>query len=300
VLDKKDLMLGQLLINGVVSGCLIGVLAMGFALVYQTTRIFHVAFGATHVAAAYAFYWAYSQLTIHPVAALILAISAASLLAVAVDRGVYAPLLERGGSTLGALLGSLGVYIVVISLISLFFGSDTKVLRAGEAKTFAIGSVIIAHGQALQIGICLALFLGALVILRLSPLGTSIRALRDDPELLRGLGHRPQSIRLAALLLGTGFGAVVACLNAADGAINPYIGLPVLLAATVAMVIGGRENFFGPVVGGLFLGIISSFVTWLSSSRWVDAITFLLLLTFLLVRPQGLLGTARRVEEATK
>src|SRR5690242_8711130 len=99
-------MLEQLLINGIVSGCLIGILATGFALAYQTTRIFHVAYGATHVVASYAFYWCYSQFAMHPVAAGVVAAIAACVLAFAIDRAVYAPLLERGDSTLGALLAS--------------------------------------------------------------------------------------------------------------------------------------------------------------------------------------------------
>jgi branched-chain amino acid transport system permease protein len=73
-------------------------------------------------------------------------------------------------------------------------------------------------------------------------------------------------------------------------------GLNTVLLAVVAVIIGGRQSFLGPILGGILLGVIRSEVVWFWSARWQEAITFLILAIFLFVRPNGLLGNKMRLE----
>jgi len=73
--------------------------------------------------------------------------------------------------------------------------------------------------------------------------------------------------------------------------------MPMLLISAVAMIVGGIGVFESAVIGGFTIGILQNLAVWKISARWQDAITFLLLILFLLLRPQGLLGKKRRVEE---
>ena len=71
---------------------------------------------------------------------------------------------------------------------------------------------------------------------------------------------------------------------------DPYVGMPMLLNAVVALIIGGVGRFEAPVIGGLLIGVLQALVVYVASARWQDAVTFLLLIAFLLFRPQGILG----------
>lgn len=84
---------------------------------------------------------------------------------------------------------------------------------------------------------------------------------------------------------------------ALDVGIDPYIGFPAVLAAAVACIVGGLHRFIAPALGGVLLGVIQSLVVWQTSTKWESAVTFALLLAFLLFRPQGLLGIRKRLEE---
>ena len=77
---------------------------------------------------------------------------------------------------------------------------------------------------------------------------------------------------------------------AQDIGMDPYVGLPMILNVFVAMIIGGTGKFVAPVLGGLIIGLVQALVVWQFSANWQEAITFLLLIGFLLFRPQGILG----------
>jgi len=81
-----------------------------------------------------------------------------------------------------------------------------------------------------------------------------------------------------------------------DIGFDPHGGLIALLLAVVAVIIGGRQSFMGPVMGGILLGLVRSEVVWFLSARWQEAITFLLLALFLFVRPNGIFGRKGRLE----
>ena len=73
-------------------------------------------------------------------------------------------------------------------------------------------------------------------------------------------------------------------------------GLDALLLGIAAVIIGGRDSFLGPALAGILLGVVRSGVIWFLSAQWEDAVTFTLLILFLFLRPQGLLGKKRRLE----
>jgi branched-chain amino acid transport system permease protein len=85
-----------------------------------------------------------------------------------------------------------------------------------------------------------------------------------------------------------------------DIGIDPNIGMNALLSGAVAVIVGGLGTFEGAAVGGLGLGFLQGLAVWRLSARWQDAVTFVLLVVFLLFRPQGIFGGRRRVEEFSR
>jgi len=291
-------MLIQLLANGFVNGCLYALMALGFALIYNTTKIFHIAHGAVYTAAAYICYALHIQLHLPLAVALAGAVAAATALGALIELCLYAPLTRRNASTLVALLSSLGLYVALVNLIALLFGNETKVLRPGIEKTYRALGVILTRIQLAEVLAAVILLPLLVVLLKATLWGRIIRAVRDNPTLAEVLGINLAAVRIAVFALGSALAGLAAALAALDVGMNPQVGMPALLIAAVALIVGGVGTFEGPVIGGFLLGLLQSLVVWQISARWTDAITFGVLILFLLFRPDGLAGRRRRLEEA--
>lgn len=291
-------MLLQLLANGLANGCQFALLALSFALIYNTTRIFHVAHGAVYTWAAYLCYLFLVPLRMEAPAGIMGSLLITSLLGVAIDRLTYRPLLDKGASLLVALLSSLGLYVTMINLLILLFGNEPQVLRPGLQRMYHWGAVVLTDSQCLEILTDSALAAMVLLLLRKTNLGMKIRALRDDPTLTAVMGINRFRIHFVVFALGSLLIAVPSVLAAMEVGIDPNAGLSAFLTCVVALIIGGAGSFEGAVAGGMILGLLQGIVIWMTSARWRDAITFAILILFLLLRPHGLLGRRGRMEEA--
>lgn len=289
----------QLLANGLVTGCAHALVALGFALIYNTTRIFHIAHGAVYAVAAYLFYSFYVLWGIPLTGAAFLTVVGATVLGVLIDEVIHVPLDEQDSSMLIHLLSSLGLYIALVNVIAIFYGNQTTVLSSGVGATYSIGGVILTQIQVATVVVAVVLFIGLVVLLRKTRLGQQLRAMRDDPELISVMGLNPRTLRRVVFGLGSALAAVAAILLGLDVGIDPHIGLAAVLNGAVAVIIGGIGLFEGAAVGALVLGLLQSVAVWQASARWQEAVTFGVLILFLLFRPQGILGKQRRVEEAT-
>lgn len=293
-------MLWQLLANGLVNGCVFGLVALSFALIYNTTRIFHIAHGAVYTVAAYLCYFFFVQRGIPLWASVGLTLVLTALLGVAIQRLIYAPLQRRRASLAIALLSSLGLYVALVNLVAMFWGNETKVLRPGVEATLQIGSVILTRVQLAQALVGLLLVGGVLIALKTTRWGQVIRAVRDNPTLSTVMGIDTQRVQVWVFGAGSALVGVAAILVALDVGMDPQVGLPVLLTAAAALIIGGVGTFGGPVAGAFLIALIQSLLIWKVSARWVDAFTFGLLVLCLIFRPQGLLSGRRRIEEAVE
>ncbi len=291
-------MLIQLLANGLVAGCMYALVALGFALIYNTSRIFHIAHAAVYAAGAYFLYLFLIVLGFSLWLALLIAILLTAFTGWIMYAIVYSPLLEKGASLLVALLSSLGIYTVVVNLIAMFFGNETKVLRPGVEKTYQLGSVILTRVQVAEVVVFLLLLPLVMGVLKATRWGKQIRAVRDNPQLAEVMGIHLSRIYSSVFVVGSVLTGIAAFLQAMDVGMDPHVGMPVLLTAAVAVIIGGVGTFGGAVLGSFLIAILQSLVIWQMSARWVDAVTFSMLILFLVFKPEGILGRRKRIEEA--
>jgi branched-chain amino acid transport system permease protein len=284
----------QLLANGIIMGSVYALVALGFALVYNTTRIFHIAYSVLYVFAPYMILSFYSGLGISFYIAFPIAILLTMLLSVIMELIVYRPLTKKKSSSSVILISSIGIMIVVINVIAIFYGNETKILNPNISKSVNIGNTIITHTQLLQLILSLLAISVFLVFLKFSKFGIKTRAMRDDDILCSVFGMNINRMRLILFILSGFFAALGGGLVAYDVGMDPYVGMPMLLNAVVALIIGGMGRFEAPIIGGFIIGILQAMVVWAFSSRWQDAVTFTLLILFLLFRPQGLMGEKKR------
>lgn len=285
-------MLLQFLINGLIIGSIYSLVSLGFALVYNTTKIFHIAYAVLYMFSPYMLMSFYKELGWPLLLSFIIAVLITTLLSFLVDRVVYRPLSDKSNNIV--LVSSLGVMIVLINLIAMFYGNETKVIKSGISQTLEIGHIIITYSQLTQFIVSLVICIIFLLVLKFTRFGIETRALRDDPELCMIFGRNIHKTRSLLFILSGAFVAIGSNLVALDVGMDPYVGMPMFLNAMVALIIGGVGRFEAPILGGFIIGILQALTVWLFSSRWEDAIVFLLLIVFLLVRPQGIMGEKGR------
>lgn len=284
----------QFLINGIITGILYSLAAVGFALVYNTARIFHIAAAAVYTIAAYAFFFA-ARLPALPLwGAGVIALVVAAAVNILCDAAVYHPLARKGASPNVIMISSIGLMIVLVNMVAMIFGNETKIITNSIQPSFHLGSLILTQPQMLQLVVGAGALVLLAVFLKFSSFGLKARALGNDPTLFEIFGFSTGATRWFMFGLGGLFLGLASCLSAYDVGMSPHGGMSVLINALVAVIIGGMGRFLACVAGGLLLGILQALVVWQFAANWQYAVTFLLLIVFLFFRPQGLLGMPRR------
>jgi branched-chain amino acid transport system permease protein len=194
---------------------------------------------------------------------------------------------------------SLGIYIMLVAATAIVWGSEAQSLRVGVDRVFRLGIVRITEGQVQALIAGSVLLLALFIALERTRLGLQLRALADNPREFVLRGHDRTRVRMMAFLVSGLLASVAALLVARDVGFSATSGLPALLVAIVAVIVGGRSSFLGPVVGAIIVMILRAEVTWMLAARWQDAATFALLAIVLYVRPMGLVGVRSRLEEAS-
>ena len=287
----------QFIANGLCTGAVYALVALGFALIYTTSGVFHIAHGAAYTAAGYALYSFLTVLRLPFVLSVALAVLATASLGALFEVAVYRPLNATHASPAVLMISSLGLYIIVINLIATFWGNETRTFSSQGQPSVTIGDVILTRVQIAQV--LASIGVGALywTFLRKSRLGRLCRAVADDSTLASVLGIDVGLTRVVAFFIGSSLAAIGAVLVALDVGMDPYVGFSAVLAAAVACIVGGLHRFIAPALGGALLGVVQSLTVWRTSTRWESAVVFAILIVFLLFRPQGLLGMTKRIEE---
>lgn len=288
-------MFAQFVINGLITGVLYSLLAIGFALVYNTTKIFHLAAAALYVFAAFIFHWFAITLKFPIIASAILSIVMTMGISLLMDISVYRPLYRRKASNNVTMIASIGIMIVVVNLMAMIFGNETKVVNSTILKVYTIKDIMITTPQLIQATIGVILLVLFLLFLRLNNHGIRFRALSSDSILYETLGYNTATTRNEVFLISGAFIAVTSCLTVFDIGLDTHMGMNMLINAMVAMILGGIGRFGTCVIGGLTFGVLQSITVYFFSSNWQNAVTFTLLLVLLFLRPQGIAGYKKRL-----
>jgi branched-chain amino acid transport system permease protein len=283
--------LSQLIVNGVIAGAIYTLFAVGFALMYQTTRFFHFAHGAVYTFGAYFAYLFSIQLGVERIIAFPLACVATMVVGVGLEVLVYKPMRRRKATDLTLLIASLGLYIVLQNIISMLWGDDTKTMRTGvvvEGHEF-LGARVTDVQIVIIVTSIVSIALMAIIMTR-TKFGKTLRALANDPELARLSGINSDRYIMYAFAVGSFLAAVAAIMISFDTDMTPTMGFNALVKGVIAVIIGGMGSLPGAALGGLLLGLAENLGVYWLPSKWQDTIAFVILILFLLFRPYGILG----------
>ena len=282
----------QALANGIVSGTLLAVPALGFSAIFAVLRFPNFAIGALATTGAYAAWFANTALGA-PVA---LALALGFVVAGAVGAAIQFAALERlgRGGPLMKAIGSLAVGMVLENVIRFAFGNDLRAFDLPLARDITVGPIRIGPQQVASLAFALCVMAAVWAFLALTSLGRSMRAVADNPDLARLKGVNPTWIAFVTVFLGAGLCGVGGTLLGLDASLDPLSGSRVLLSVFAAAVVGGLGSIPGAVVGAFLIGVVEEFTVLALAPAYRLAVSFAMIFLVLSFRPSGLLGQPSR------
>ncbi|MBW2738995.1 MAG: branched-chain amino acid ABC transporter permease [Deltaproteobacteria bacterium] len=290
--------MAQFIANGIITSAIYALVAVSFSLIFSTVRFFHFAHGAVFTAGPYFMFILNRLCGASIYTSILLSVVFSVLLGCSIEKLIYLNLRRKGSSQLVMLLASLCIYIVLQNIISMIFGDETKILRSGAVEEgVKILGARVTSIQMLTVCVSVALVVAVAVLLKNTKTGKSMRAVANDIELANSVGIEGDRVILLTFALGSALAGIAGILVAVDVDMTPTMGMNALMMGVVVVIIGGVGSIPGVALGALLLGMAQHLGVWKISSQWQDAIAFIILLIFLLFRPQGFLG--KKVKKVT-
>ena len=282
--------LPQLFLNGLIAGSIYALMALGFNLIYRTTKFFNLAHGAMAVIGGYAVFYLAKQLGWNIVLSSALGVLVTGCAGYLLYGFIFSPMIKRKASNMVLLVASLGVFTAIQALIAIFFTSQFQSLDLsnGVQRTYALLGGIVTLPQLIIFASVVVVSLALALLLRLTLFGKAVKAISDDEEVAKIVGIHTEKIAGWVFFIGSAIAGLAGILCGFDIGIEPTRGLSLLLKGVIAVIIGGAGNLWGGIIGALLLGLAENFGIWKISGEWQDVIAFSVLLLVLLVRPQGI------------
>ncbi len=288
-------LLVQAAIQGLVFGSMYSIAAIGFGLVYHTTGVFHIAYGAILALATYVVATLGTDL---PTGATLGAGAAGAVVAVvvtlAVYAGIYAVLERRGASPMVVFVASLGVAMAIEAAILIMFGPAVRQFDAPFLlKVHFVAGVGISYLGLITIAVDLVVLVAVLWLMNRTRWGYQARALASNRLLAEGIGIRPWRVIVTLYVIAAILSVVAGVLLGMTTIVVAPMGTNLTLMAAMAVLIGGAQSYLGAYISGLALGVVQASAAMLLPGEWSVSAVFGLFLVVILIRPRGLLGQAR-------
>jgi branched-chain amino acid transport system permease protein len=284
-------LIAQIIVNGILLGGLYGLMALGLALVWGVLNIVNLAHGAFIMLGGYAVYWLFTLGGVDPLIGLVPAMLALFLFGYAFQRGLL-NLVVRSG-LLNTLLITFGLDVVLTYLAQLLFSADFRTINPSYAgSNIGIAGVTLPLARIAAFGVALLLASLVWLLLNATRLGRAIRATAQNLVAARLYGVDPRHLYAVTFGIGAALAGAAGGLYGMVAQVTPYIGVSLTAKSFVIAIIGGLENPFGVVAGGLVIGLAESVAAVLFGATFTDVISFGLLVAVLVLRPARKLRAA--------
>jgi branched-chain amino acid transport system permease protein len=276
-------------LNGLTTGAVYALIALGLTLIYGVLHIVNFAHGASLMVALYAVYLLKQHLGLDPYLALPIVVPGMFVLGYGLQRFIVNR--ASHGRDENILLVTLGISIVLENLALMFFKSDTRSIETPYTlTTVAIGPAMIALPK-------LVAFAGALVtsalllwVVTRTDLGRAIRAVAKEKHGAKLMGIDVDHVYALCFGIGLACLGAAACFLLPAYYVNPQVGGGFVLVAFTIVVLGGMGSFAGALVGGLLIGVVESVGGLFLGESLGQIGIFAIFIAVLLFRPQGLFG----------
>ncbi len=288
--------MGQQIVNGIFLGSIYALFALGYTLVFGVLDILNLAHAAVFMLACFVALAFVGGAHLPILAALPLAVLAAGVLGLVLERVAFRPRRGRANSNFSGLISSLAVAIVFEAIALEVWGPNVQrfpfgTLPAGRPIPF-LGAEI-TRLQLTTVGVAVVLLVALTWLVTRTRLGREIRAVAESPRAAQILGVNVDRVIAASFFISSALGGAAGVLyGLAYNAIAPDMGRSVELKGLAVIVLGGMGSMPGAVVAGFALGLTEVFVVAHLGGSYRDVVSFAGLFLILVVRPRGLLGSA--------
>jgi branched-chain amino acid transport system permease protein len=289
-LDQFLAVVPQSIVNGLMFGGTLAVVAFGFSLVWGILNIINLAHGAYLMLAAYFAYYLFEGLHVDPFLAIIPAMAVFFCVGYIVQRYIINNVIRA--PLLVTFLLTFGLEIIFVNLALKIFGGDFRSVRTTYSGAgFEVGSVRMTYIGLATFGVSLLLAALLHLFMTRTKTGNAIRAIGMDIEAAQLCGVKIGQTYAITYAIAAALAGAAGVLLSMSFSITPDMGGPFNLRSFVVVVLGGLGTVPGALVGGLIFGMVDSFAGVLVPGL-KDAVAFAMLVLVLIVRPQGILGKA--------
>lgn len=280
--------LAQILLYGLVLGSIIALGAIGVSLIFGILRFAHFAHGDLMTLGAYFALAGIAGMGLPQLGALVLALVATAAVSVGIDRALYRQL--RRSQPIILLISSVGVALMVRSLVQMIWGPDNQIYSSGIQMPWIVGGLRIKPQWLVIIGGAAALMVLLHVFLQHTRLGKAMRAMADNPDLARVSGINTERVVIWTWAIAGVLAAAAGFFLGLDTRLNPNMGWTLLLPVFAAAILGGIGRPYGAIVGSLVIGIAQEMSTLVIEPAYKPAVAFAIMVAMLVWRPTGLFG----------
>ena len=281
-------LLPQLLVNGIITGALLAVPAIGFTAIFAVLRFPNFSVASHATVGAFAGYAANVWLGLPAAPSIIAAFAVAGLIGLVSDEVALRPLRPYGALT--AAIASIALTIVLENMIRLGFGNDLRGYDLPLVRDWRFWDIRVGPQQVQNLAMAIAIMAAVFAGLKFTRIGKAMRAVADNPALAELKGIDPLWIGRLTAFLGMGLVGAGGMLLGLGTSIDPLTGFRFILPIFAAAVVGGLGSIPGAAIGAMVVGIGEELSLLVLSPAYKSAVGFIAIVLVLSIRPRGILG----------
>ena len=284
-------LLGQLIIDGIVTGLVYVILAVGLVLILSVSRIFFIAYGQFYMLGAYIVWGSLALLNVPYFLGLLMAVIATTILGLLCYQFIFRYIQYKGGQFLSHIVAAIGLMMIMGQAGLLIFGTIARSVPPVFPGILSFANISIPIEKLVLVILTLLIAIAAFIVYEKMRIGRAMRAVSLNPEAATLQGVKTNMVYLATMGFGcalAGFGGGV---MAPVYVIYPEMGYNIILSVLLVIMLGGMSSMLGAVLGGLVLGITLVFGQYFLGSM-AQIFLFVVIGIILFFRPGGLLGKA--------
>ncbi|MCP1335129.1 MAG: branched-chain amino acid ABC transporter permease [Alphaproteobacteria bacterium] len=286
-----------LFVNGVITGSVYVLVAMGLTLIFGILHVVNFAHGEFYMLGGYFGIVAVMYSGMPLLAALLVCMVLIALIGMLAERLVFRPI--RGRDPTDSIISSFGLAVAMQNAALLVFGPQPQIIRTEMARvTFSIFGVFMTLQRAIIPIIAAVLVIVFHLVLRYTWTGRALRAVAQHPTVATLSGVDVNRVALATFAIGAALAAGAGVMMSSVFMVQPAVGNTIALKAFTVVILGGMGNIYGAVAAGLLLGIVESFVSGYISNEAREIVGFALVILVLMVQPSGLFSFGKAVDRA--
>ena len=276
-------------LNGLMTGAVYALVALGLTLIYGVLHIINFAHGALLTAAMFAAFFAHKMLGLDPYIAAVGLTPLFFFVGYGLQRYVIGP--AAHGEDRNILLVTLGLAVVIENALLYAFRADTRTINLPYAfNVVEVGAAFLAVPRVIAFATVIGVALLLWLLMRFTRTGKAIRAVAKEKLGAELSGIDVAHIYAVTFGIGTACLAIAACLLLPTYYVNPHAGNAFVLVAFTIVVLGGMGSVAGALIGGLFVGVVESLCGLYLGESLGQIGIFVMFILVLLLRPSGLFG----------